>query len=138
MAVRSDALPGDTVPDGTGTLIPVLPFGGIVLGTVTNGIEIRGNLISNNGRSNVLPANGIFVLNGEAITIADNRVINNGGRALPNATLRPGVRSGIAVMLAGSGGSTLRPTSRGCSALRARRRRWISSASTLTAPRSEC
>jgi hypothetical protein len=104
VAVRSDALPGDTVPDGTGTLIPVLPFGGIVLGTVTNGIEIRGNLISNNGRSNVLPTNGIFVLNGEAITIADNRVINNGGRALPNATLRPGVRSGIAVMLAGSGG----------------------------------
>jgi hypothetical protein len=104
VAVRSDALPGDTVPNGTGTLIPVLPFGGIVLGTVTNGVEIRGNLVANNGRSNVLPTNGIFVLNGESITIADNRVINNGGRALPNVTLRPGVRSGIAVMLAGSGG----------------------------------
>ncbi len=63
----------------------------------------------------LLLINGIFILNGEGINIAGNRVLNNGRRAPapegpppglsgPGFTpLRAGVRAGIGVMLAGTG-----------------------------------
>ena len=100
---RGDVLPFDPARQGEGSLIPVLPFGGIVLGTVTGGIEIRGNVIASNGTSGELPINGIFILNGDGITIAENRITGNGGRASARVAPRPGVRAGIAVMLAGTG-----------------------------------
>jgi hypothetical protein len=84
--------------------IPVLPFGGIVIATSTGRLSISGNTILNNGQSAVLPANGIFVLNGDGIVIQNNRIAGNGAPALapPGNDLVPGIRAGIAVMLAGT------------------------------------
>jgi hypothetical protein len=98
---RSDFLPFPTSLRGSGIFLPVLPFGGIVLAAAIHA-DIRGNVIVGNGSSPVLPTNGIFVLNGDAIVISENRIAGNGARANPVDPLRPGVRAGIAVMLAGT------------------------------------
>jgi hypothetical protein len=88
------------------TVISVLPFGGIVLGAATNGVDIRNNVVRNNATSSdnaPLPVCGIFVLHGEGISIAGNRVTDNGFHSpVPVPDLRPGVRAGIAVMFAGT------------------------------------
>lgn len=87
--------------------IPVLPFGGIVIATATGRLGISGNTIVQNGQSSTLPVNGVFVLNGDGIVIQSNRIAGNGVPALaaPGNNLLPGVRAGIAVMLAGTGDS---------------------------------
>ena len=121
--------PGDTIPNfsevlpfpasrvGAGVAIPFLPYGGVVLSTATGGLDIRGNIISGNrsttGSTRVIPVCGVFVLNGDAITISGNRIADNGDvpiTPIPTASppvrvrpLKPGVRAGIAVMLAGTG-----------------------------------
>jgi hypothetical protein len=100
---RADVLPfSDSLTPG-GVLIAALPLGGIVLGTVTSSAQILGNAIMDNGTSSVLPYSGIFILNGDGIVIGDNRITGNGGRARAELALRPGIRAGIAVMLAGTG-----------------------------------
>jgi len=106
--VRSDALPFTASLVGVGVPIPFLPIGGVVLGMASNA-DIRGNVIINNGSSAVLPTNGIFILCGDSIRIANNRLLGNGGRPFPDSPIAPqpspraGVRAGIAVMLAGTG-----------------------------------
>jgi hypothetical protein len=47
--------------------------------------------------------NGIFILNGEGISISGNRIQRNGGRASSEFIPDRGVRAGIAIMLAGTG-----------------------------------
>jgi hypothetical protein len=107
MTTRSDlALRAGAVPvSGTWQAplaIPLLPFGGIVLGTVTGGVDVRGNVVSGNSTSPTAPVCGVFVLNGDAIRIADNRIVDNGAVA-GQGPLAKGVRAGIAVLLAGTG-----------------------------------
>jgi hypothetical protein len=135
LITKNLARPGLTIPD-TGDVLPVsgslvgprvisvLPFGGIVLGTAID-VDVRNNVVQDNVPLDVglggyvdaelLPVNGIFILNGEGISVTGNRVVNNGRRAPqpeapptglqgPSFTpLRAGVRAGIAVMLAGTG-----------------------------------
>jgi hypothetical protein len=107
-ALRSDLFPFSDSLASTTVSIPLLPLGGIVLGTVVQG-DVRGNVIVGNGSSPVLPTNGIFILNGDSIRITDNRISGNGGRGFldsptsPTPAPLPGVRAGIAVMLAGTG-----------------------------------
>ena len=84
--------------------IQVLPSGGIVLGTVSGGALIGGNVVLDNGSSPVVASNGIFVLNGERIVIENNRIVDNGAAAVPDRYPIRGVRAGIAVLLAGLGG----------------------------------
>jgi hypothetical protein len=77
-------------------------LGGIVLSDVGTGAEIRGNLVSGNGAAEgVLPINGIFIVVGEAITISNNRILNNG--AVPTGLQAGGIRGGIVVVYAGTG-----------------------------------
>ena len=68
-----------------------------------NGLEVRDNVVAGNGTTDVLPVNGVFILDGEGITIAGNRIVNNGAPAVsdPDKFLRKGIRAGIGVMLAG-------------------------------------
>jgi hypothetical protein len=111
--VRTDVLPfpGARTPEGSvqpaGIALPVVPFGGIVLGVVSGGATIRNNVITDNNTSDVLPMNGIFVLAGDAIDITGNRIAANGAHAVAGSEgendLARGVRAGIAVMLAGAG-----------------------------------
>ena len=84
--------------------IQSLPLGGIVLATVTDVADIRNNLIANNGNDSPVAAmNGIFILNGEGISISGNRIQGNGGLASSEFLPDRGVRAGIAIMLAGTG-----------------------------------
>jgi hypothetical protein len=105
LPTTSEILPFPASREGSGVTLSVLPFGGIVLGAATGGVDIRNNVIANNGPSQVHPVNGIFILNGDAISISGNRITNNGGIASSSANSPPlpGVRAGIAVMLAGTG-----------------------------------
>jgi hypothetical protein len=107
--LSEDQLPLPASLGGTGVALPILPIGGIVLATATHA-DLRGNAIVANGSEALLqPVNGIFILNGDAIRITDNRISGNGGRApavspdVRGETLQPGIRAGIAVMLAGTG-----------------------------------
>jgi len=112
VTVRTDVLPfpGAQTP-GTaqpaGIPLPILPFGGIVLGVVSSGATIRNNVIVDNNTSATLPMNGIFVLAGDAIDISGNRIAGNGAQADGGEdnenNLALGIRAGIAVMLAGAG-----------------------------------
>jgi len=87
-----------------GAAIQSLPLGGIVLATVTDTADIRNNLISGNGLTTVTAAvNGIFILNGEGISIYGNRIQSNGSVASSSSVPDRGVRAGIAIMLAGTG-----------------------------------
>ncbi len=98
----SGFLPFPATRLGSAAIIQFLPLGGIVLATASRSLEIRENVISGNGESRFLPVNGIFILNGDGITIADNRIDNNGGKPTSSGSLSFGVRAGIAVMLAGT------------------------------------
>jgi hypothetical protein len=110
--VRSDFLPFPAAaPTIVGLANPidlrVLPYGGIVLGCVTGSLLIAGNSIEGNGTTPVEPVNGIFILSGDGIEVVQNKIARNGSVAVPNAgntdeTPKPGVRAGIAVMLAGT------------------------------------
>ena len=110
--LRSDFLPFPAAaPTVVGNATPldlrILPFGGIVLATVTGSLVIAGNTIEGNGVSPTLPTNGIFILNGDGIEIVQNKIARNGSVAVPDAggvdnTPVAGVRAGIAVMLAGN------------------------------------
>lgn len=102
--------------------IPMLPFGGIVLGgsggdffdTITSPadaltLDIRDNVIENNGGvASLLPVCGIYVFAAACATIANNRITRNGPLSQPTTTpqnglgLAPGLRAGIAVLLAGA------------------------------------
>jgi hypothetical protein len=114
VAARDDLLPfpaarnENSDPQSLQLSIPVLPFGGIVLATVTEGLTITANSIIGNGQSPVLPTNGIFILNGDGIVIQQNRIAANGVLALDGTdnALQAGVRAGIAVMLAGTDGAS--------------------------------
>jgi hypothetical protein len=100
---RSDVLPFTPGRGSTPTAIDLVPFAGISLAVVTESADIRGNVIASNGTSPSLPTNGIFILAGDGIAISENRIFDNGGRANASQHPLPGVRAGIAVMLAGSG-----------------------------------
>jgi hypothetical protein len=102
--------------EGVGIPLSALPFGGIVLGAASGGIDIRDNVIARNGTSATVPTSGIFILTGDAVSITGNRINDNGALALAPAStsppdhtndLLPGVRAGIAVMLAGVTGDAL-------------------------------
>jgi hypothetical protein len=98
-------IPFPTSREGTSLSLSMLPFGGIVLPTVING-DLRENVIVDNGTAlDVLPVNGIFVLTGDSLTVENNRIAGNGKRAPDDNTIlvHPGVRAGVAVMLAGIG-----------------------------------
>lgn len=90
-----------------GTTLPVqaLPFGAIVLGAASGGLDVRNNRLTGNGTSQTIPTNGIFVLVGDGIAIVGNRITDNGGVVVTSQStpLESGVRAGIAVMLAGTG-----------------------------------
>lgn len=60
-------------------------YGGIALADVS-GLEIRDNVIEQNGVNNPQPVCGIFILHGEGVQISGNRILANGGRprVLPN------------------------------------------------------
>jgi hypothetical protein len=93
-----------------------LPLGGIVLGAVDR-LQVRDNVVEDNGTDspinvpisivvpNTSPICGLFVLVGDQIEIAGNRFVNNGVVALADTEgpLEPGIRAGIAVVLAGTG-----------------------------------
>jgi hypothetical protein len=110
--IRSDFLPFPAAsPNVVGLAHPidlrVLPYGGIVLGSVLSSLVIAGNSIEGNGSTPVEPVNGIFVLSGDGIEVVQNKIARNGSVAAPNdavndLTPKPGVRAGIAVMLAGT------------------------------------
>ncbi|HEY4186251.1 MAG TPA: hypothetical protein VGP07_14340 [Polyangia bacterium] len=105
--LRTDVVPVTGSLVGGGLPVAVLPFGGVVL-AIAQGADIRDNVIVGNGTSGVLPTNGIFVLCGEDIRVAGNRISSNGGRAAfespssPSSGPQPGVRAGIAILLAGT------------------------------------
>jgi hypothetical protein len=110
--LRTDFLPFPAAsPDIVGLANPIglrlLPYGGIVLASVTGSLVIAGNSIEGNGSSPVEPINGIFVLSGDGIEVVQNKIARNGSVAVANdvandQTPKPGVRAGIAVMLAGT------------------------------------
>jgi hypothetical protein len=114
MAFDTSLLPFSTHPNTRMDLpLHYLPRGGLVLAIVEGGADIRGNQILGNtppagldlGGVHV-PVCGIFVLIGDSLAIADNRVADNGEKltattGLP-AGIERGVRAGIAVMLAGT------------------------------------
>lgn len=108
VTVRDEILPFPASMVGTGLAVQLLPAGGIVLGAVERA-DIRGNVILDNGRDPRLPTSGIFILLGSCLNIVSNRIVGNGARApldsprSPPAGLLVGVRSGIAVLLAGTG-----------------------------------
>jgi hypothetical protein len=78
-------------------------LGGIVLADVGTGAEIRGNLVSGNGAAQTTaPLSGIFIVAGEAITICNNRVLENGAGPA-GASPDVGIRGGIVVLYAGTG-----------------------------------
>lgn len=104
---QTEQLPFPGSIQGYGVSMPVLPFGGIVLSAATGGVDIRNNTIVDNAQGTgtlpeTLPINGIFVLAGEGIDISGNRILNNGRPPTSTNTPFPGVRAGIAVMLAGT------------------------------------
>jgi hypothetical protein len=99
--VNSEVLPFPAALAGTGLRVPVLPLGGIILSSAS-AIDVRDNLITNNGATESrLPICGIFILTGDTINLTGNRITGNG--AIATSVQEPGVRAGIAVMLAGTG-----------------------------------
>lgn len=75
-------------------------YGGVALADVSY-LTIRGNIIENNGPDYLEPICGVFVLHGEGIEIAHNRIVGNGAAtAEPPTAARPGRRGGINVVLA--------------------------------------
>lgn len=101
--------PASTV-DGN-VSVPVLVWGGIVLASASEGIDIRNNTIEGNrgGGLATVPVCGIFILVGDGVSLEGNRIVHNGRVAQrideesPSvAPLLPGLRAGIGVLLAGA------------------------------------
>src|SRR3972149_421193 len=70
--------------------IETMGFGGISLADA-DGLTIRKNVIEDNGPDYLDPVCGIFMLHGEGVEIADNRIVNNGSPTSdPPANARPG------------------------------------------------
>jgi len=87
------------VAPATDVTIDAQGFGGIALADV-DGLAIRQNIIEDNGSDYLDPICGVFVLHGEGVEIADNRIVNNGApTAAPPANARPGRRGGIHLVL---------------------------------------
>jgi hypothetical protein len=79
--------------------VAISGFGGISLADV-DGLAIRRNVIEDNGADYLDPICGVFLLNGEGVEIADNRIINNGAPTRePPASARPGRRGGIHIVM---------------------------------------
>ena len=79
--------------------IETMGFGGISLADA-DGLTIRRNVIEDNGPDYLDPVCGIFMLHGEGVEIADNRIVNNGSPTSdPPANARPGRRGGIHIVL---------------------------------------
>jgi hypothetical protein len=108
----TDFLPFSTSRQVPDLQLPVLPFAGIAIAIAAGGLDIRGNTISGNGNftdtaalatsGQTLPMSGIFVLAGDSICISENRITDTGLQAAATG-VQPGVRAGIAVLLAGAG-----------------------------------
>jgi Family of unknown function (DUF6519) len=105
LPVVTDLFPFPAATEGNSVVLQTLPFGAIVLAAASGGIDIRNNRLVDNGSSTVVPTNGVFILIGDGISIAGNRITNNGGFADPTVPLDAGIRAGIGVMLAGTGGA---------------------------------
>jgi hypothetical protein len=94
----------DGAQPGSGLRLPVIPFGGIVLATLTGRATIRNNEIRDNARPGPAPAllhaiSGIFVLLGEGVVISGNNIAQNGVvPVLDSTVIRPGLRAGIGVV----------------------------------------
>ncbi len=72
-----------------------LGYGGIALADVSL-LEIRENIIEDNGPDHLEPVCGVFVLHGAGVEIVENRITNNGAKtAEPAADAKPGPRGGI-------------------------------------------
>lgn len=73
-------------------------YGAIALADVSE-LVIHDNVLADNGRSDLDPVCGIFVLHGEGIDISRNRILDNGARSGEGATqARPGRRGGINIV----------------------------------------
>jgi|APLak6261663543_1056040.scaffolds.fasta_scaffold00138_7 hypothetical protein len=100
--------PFDDIPDN---MIDSMGYGGISLADVED-LTIRDNTIENNGRDNLQPVCGIFLLHGEGVEISRNRIANNGPYALSDNRAftayvartargaKPGRRGGINIVYA--------------------------------------
>jgi hypothetical protein len=72
-----------------------LGYGGIALADASF-LEIRENIIEDNGPDHLEPICGIFLLHGEGVEITENRIYNNGAKTNePASDARPGPRGGI-------------------------------------------
>jgi hypothetical protein len=72
-----------------------LGYGGIALADVSL-LEIRENIIEDNGPDYLEPVCGIFVLHGAGVEIIENRIVDNGiPTAEPVGDAKPGPRGGI-------------------------------------------
>jgi hypothetical protein len=75
-------------------MLDLAAFGAIALAD-GEAITIRNNVIENNGPSHVDPICGIFALRTEGISIENNRIVDNGPRNSDATQVRPGMRGGI-------------------------------------------
>ena len=81
-------------------MIDAMGYGGIALADVEN-LNVRHNLIEDNGPDHLEPVCGVFVLHGEGVDISDNRIVNNGAKTdQPSHTAKDGRRGGINIVLA--------------------------------------
>ncbi|MEM9446414.1 MAG: DUF6519 domain-containing protein [Verrucomicrobiota bacterium] len=78
-------------------MLDEMGYGGIALAWAYN-LVIKGNLIEKNGRDYLDPVSGIFVLYGEGVEIASNRVLHNGEKkATSPKQAKQGKRGGITI-----------------------------------------
>lgn len=98
-----------TIQEPTTAMANMLGYGGIALASVER-LVARDNVIADNGAGPAEPVCGVFVLHGEGIEIARNRVLDNGapdaaansagGAGGSAATPKRGFRGGIALAYA--------------------------------------
>jgi len=81
-------------------MVQAMGYGGISLADVDH-LVIRHNRIENNGPNYLEPICGIFILHGEGVVIADNRIINNGAKTQErDQAAAIGPRGGIYIVFA--------------------------------------
>jgi hypothetical protein len=81
-------------------MLTQMGYGGIALADVDY-LVVRENVIENNGPDFAQPVCGIFVLHGEGVDIAGNRIENNGAKTgQPMFAAKSGARGGIIVVFA--------------------------------------
>jgi hypothetical protein len=79
-------------------LVDIMGYGGIALADVAS-LRIRNNIIQDNGVGYLEPLSGIFVLHGEGIEIAANRILHNGTQTTQSESVAPpGQRGGISIV----------------------------------------